>query len=85
MKILMPFSALETQNFTDNSGINSKVVTGGIEKFSQSLYNSVPGIIPVPITKIDRKHRRIKNIIARAVDKHNPDMILSIGRGITSY
>ena len=77
MKILMPFSALETENFNDNEGINSKVVTGGIEKFSQSLYNSVPGIIPVPITKNDRKHRRLKNIIARAVDKHKPDMILS--------
>ena len=54
MKILMPLAAFETKESSE-SGINSKVVTGGIEKFSQNLYTSVPGIIPVEITKEDRR------------------------------
>jgi hypothetical protein len=77
MKILMPLSAIETNNSTENSGINSKIITGGIERFSQSLYNSVPGIIPISISKDDRKHKRTKRIVSDAVAKHNPDMILS--------
>ena len=76
MKILMPFRAnIETHE--GETSINRKIVTGGIEKFSYQLYNSVPGIIPVPLTKADGKHRRTKTIIERAIGKHDPDMILS--------
>jgi len=74
MKILMPLAAFETKESSE-SGINSKVVTGGIEKFSQNLYTSVPGIIPVEITKEDRKNRRTRKIVEAAVTKHLPDII----------
>ena len=76
MKILMPLSA-NIEHGNEETSINAKVITGGIEKFSQSLYNSVPGIIPIPITKEDRKSRRTKKIIEEAVFTHRPDMILS--------
>jgi glycosyltransferase involved in cell wall biosynthesis len=76
MKILMPFKAnIETPE--GESSMSNKIVTGGIEKFSYQLYNSVPGIIPIALTKADSKHRRTRKIMEGAVAKYNPDMILS--------
>jgi len=76
MKILLPFSANIEIDERETS-IDAKIVNGGIEKFSQSLYNSVPGIIPIPITKDDRKNRRTRKILENSVSIHSPDMILS--------
>ena len=52
-------------------------VYGGIEKFAKTLYDCIPGIIPIEITKKDRESRRTKSIIHRAVMEHNPDFAIT--------
>jgi len=71
MKILMPYISHGGQN------IESSVITGGIEKFNKNIYNMfIDEIIPIEITKTDRKSRNTKNIIDMSIQKHKPDFML---------
>lgn len=71
MKILLPYVSLKGHT------IDSGVVLGGIERFQQLLYQNIPGIIPVAIPKDDRLSRDASSIIKLAIEKHQPDVILT--------
>lgn len=71
MKILLPYISRSGDDIT------SKNISGGIEKFSQNLFNLFPDkIIPVKITKEDRTKRRTKQVFLDYVKQHKPDLIL---------
>jgi len=71
MKILMPYIC------RSNHDIHSSVITGGIEKFGKNVYQMFSDqIIPVKITKQDRKEKKTKKIYSEAIDRYQPDMIL---------
>jgi glycosyltransferase involved in cell wall biosynthesis len=71
MKILMPYIS------RNNSDIHSSVIVGGIEKFGKNVYEMFPDdIIPVRISKDDRKEKKTKQIYQEAIEKYQPDMIL---------
>lgn len=70
MKILMPFLVHNDVSIHDDK------VMGGVELFAQLLYRNIPGIIPVEITKEDRRKGRAKHIIDFAVWEHKPDAII---------
>jgi|TARA_Y100000310_G_scaffold344164_1_gene455472 glycosyltransferase involved in cell wall biosynthesis len=57
--------------------IHSKIVGGGIEKGVKNLYELFPdNIIPVEITKEDRKRRLTKKVFLDSVQKFQPDIII---------
>lgn len=71
MKILLPYISRSGHN------IDSKVIGGGIEKFSQNLYRLFPNeIIPVEITRENRENRQTKEIFLNSVKSIKPDIIL---------
>lgn len=71
MKILLPYISRSGEN------IDSKIISGGLEKFAQNVFNLFPDeIIPVKLTKEDRINRRTKQIFLDYVNLHKPDIIL---------
>lgn len=71
MKILLPYISRSGDDIT------SKNISGGIEKFSQNLFNLFPDeIIPAKITKEDRTQRRTKQVFLDYVKRHGPDLIV---------
>ena len=71
MKILLPFKVQHNLN------IDSEVVFGGIESFSKRLYDTIPGIIPVQITKEDRDNHLTEAVLRKAIIEHDPDIIIT--------
>lgn len=70
MKILLPYISRSGHSITSN------VITGGIEKFSQNLYELFgQNIIPLEITKEDRQNRKTREILEKAYKKHSPDIV----------
>lgn len=74
MKILVPYMSATESTLEEDVAAN--VVPGGIEKFTQTLYKTIPGVIPVTITKSDRKSRATKKKIIAALDAESPDLII---------
>jgi len=71
MKILLPFKVQH------NLDIDSRVVFGGIESFSKRLYDNIPGIIPVQITKEERENHLTEDVLRKAIIEHDPDIIIT--------
>jgi len=76
LKILVPYTIYDSDESESEKTIDSNVVVGGIEKFSKDLYENIDGIIPVGITKADRKARLTKSVLQNAINQHEPDIIL---------
>lgn len=74
MKILIPQTL--PYDTDDDKGTTNKIILGGIEKFCQDIEDTVDGVIPVTITKSQRKARLTKKIIQASILEHEPDMIL---------
>ena len=74
MKILVPYMSATESTLEEDVAAN--VVPGGIEKFTQTLYKTIPGVVPVTITKSDRKSRATKKRIIAALDTESPDLII---------
>ena len=73
MKILLPYDVHgKLSNIDGDIDINSKIVVGGVEKFCQDLYNNLDGIIPIHITKEDKRRRRTKKIMTKAIFDNRP-------------
>lgn len=68
MKILMPY------RMTNNNYLESTIMTGGIERFSQLVYQNIPNVIPV---SVDRNNKNNDKIIVKAAREHNVDVIFS--------
>lgn len=68
--ILLPYISRNGHN------IHSKIVGGGIEKFTKNIYEVFPKAIPVEITSEDRRAKKTKQIYLEAVNKYNPDLII---------
>ena len=71
MKILLPF---KVQHELD---IDSDVVFGGIESFSKRLYDAIPGVIPIQITKENRENHLTEAVLRKAILQHEPDIIIT--------
>lgn len=70
MKILTPFF------MTDHNNLDSKHVSGGIERFIQLVYQTFSDeIIPFYYTDNDRKQRQVTPKLIDAIAKHNPDLL----------
>lgn len=56
--------------------LDSKVVTGGIEKVAKNVFGLFSSeIIPVVITGEDRKRKLTRKIFDSAIEEHNPDFL----------
>lgn len=53
MRILLPY--LKVSNYD----LESKQITGGLERFSQLLYNNIPNVIPVYFNKDDKINTKL--------------------------
>lgn len=73
MKILMPV----IQHKDKDVRLESNVVLGGVELFQKLVYENIDGVIPVYISYEDRMNRRASEIMQRAVNTHNPDIIFT--------
>lgn len=70
MKILVPYIS--------DTDVTHQITRGGIERFTQLLYLSFPDIVvPVQITKEDRKHRRTEAVINKAILEQAPDALIN--------
>lgn len=70
MRILLP---LKVDEYVD---LDTGVISGGIIKFGKQIYDNIPGVIPVQITKADRQAKRSRAIITEAIHKYSPDMAI---------
>lgn len=70
MKILMPYFKYY------GIGIDSEIVTGGLEKFSRHIYHNFT-VIPVEYDRRDRHKRFVTKKIVAAVHQHKPDVIIT--------
>jgi len=68
-KIIMPYLV---QN---DMSIHSNRIFGGIERFKKLIYENIPNVIPVEITKKQRKNRTGKSIFHFEFWTNNPDII----------
>lgn len=57
--------------------LTSNHISGGIEKFAKQLIENIDGIIPLEITEEDRKQRRTRQKIERAILEYNPDCLIA--------
>lgn len=68
-KILMPYLV---QN---GLSIHSDRIFGGIERFKKLVYDNIPNVIPVEITKQERKNRTGSGIFRFELLQNDPDII----------
>jgi hypothetical protein len=68
-KIIMPFLV---QN---GMGIHSDKIFGGIERFKKLIYQNIPNVIPVDITKQERRNRTGKGNFHFEMWNNTPDII----------
>lgn len=73
MKILIPFYQVNGNNTLDES-----IITGGIDRFIQSIYLNykLATIIPVYYNDSDRKARKVTTKVLAAIEHHNPDVLM---------
>jgi glycosyltransferase involved in cell wall biosynthesis len=70
MKILVPYIS--------DTDVTHRITRGGIERFTKLLYLTFPDtIVPVQITKDDRKYRRTEAVINQAILDHSPDGLIN--------
>jgi hypothetical protein len=69
-KIIMPFLS-HHQNY----GLISNQIFGGIERFKKLVYEHIPNVLPVEITKEQRKKRIGKSIFHFEYWQYQPDII----------
>lgn len=72
MKVVIPFL------MNDENTLDSPKVSGGLERFTQLIYQNFSGeVIPFYYNREDRQKRRVTDDLVRFIHDHNPDLVLS--------
>lgn len=72
MKVVLPFL------MNDENNLDSPKVSGGLERFSQLIYQNLNAeVIPFYYTREDRNKRLVTKKLAPFVLYHNPDVVIS--------